>query len=64
VFFHTQLLKYGIENQIAAKVAEILVSEMLDEFLTNEEIMLAEEVCKQWLKQHQRLSFINKSLSI
>ncbi|RUR84292.1 hypothetical protein ACF3DV_30840 [Chlorogloeopsis fritschii PCC 9212] len=63
VFFHTELVKYGIDYQRAAKVAKILVSEMSDEFLTDEEIRLAEEVCQEWLRKHQRLTYINQLIS-
>ncbi|RAM48189.1 MAG: hypothetical protein C6Y22_29000 [Hapalosiphonaceae cyanobacterium JJU2] len=53
-FFHTELVKYGVDYQRAAKVAQILASGTPDELLSEKEIQLAEEVCKQWLREHQR----------
>ncbi|WP_026732395.1 hypothetical protein [Fischerella sp. PCC 9605] len=57
-FFHTELVKYGVDYQRAAKVAKILASEKPDELLSDKEKQLAEEVCKEWLRQHQRLTSI------
>ncbi|MFB2772504.1 hypothetical protein ACE1AT_24970 [Pelatocladus sp. BLCC-F211] len=53
-FFHTELVKYGVDYHRAAKVAQILASGTPDELLSEKEIQLAEEVCKEWLRQYQR----------
>ncbi|WP_342001111.1 hypothetical protein [Chlorogloeopsis sp. ULAP02] len=59
-FFHTELVRYGVDYQRAAKVAKILVSEMSEQFLTDEEIRLAEDVCREWLGNHKRFTSILK----
>ncbi|PMB22870.1 hypothetical protein CEN45_11550 [Fischerella thermalis CCMEE 5198] len=48
-FFHTQLVKYGVDYQKAAQVARILASGKPDELLSEKEIQIAEEVCREWL---------------
>ncbi|QSJ18825.1 hypothetical protein JYQ62_08755 [Nostoc sp. UHCC 0702] len=57
-FFHTQLVKYGINYQKAAKVARIIASGCPDTLLTEEEIRLSKQVCQDWLRQHQRVTSI------
>lgn len=52
--FHTQLVKYGVKFEKAAKVAKILASGQSEEDLTQEEKQLVTEACKQWLKGHKR----------
>lgn len=59
-FFHTELVKYGVDYYKAAKVAKILASGKPDELLNDKDIQLAEEVCKQWLRQRKRLNSILK----
>ncbi|BAZ65850.1 MAG: hypothetical protein KME28_06420 [Pelatocladus maniniholoensis HA4357-MV3] len=61
-FFHTELVKYGVDYQRAAKVALILASGTPDELLSEKEIQLAEEVCKEWLRQHQRYKRLTSNL--
>ncbi|RCJ41221.1 hypothetical protein A6770_09075 [Nostoc minutum NIES-26] len=60
---HTQLVKYGIHYRKAARAAEILASEKPDELLTDEEIQLTQEVCREWLKQRKRLDSIEENIS-
>jgi hypothetical protein len=52
--FHTQLVKYGVKFEKAAKVAKILASGQSEEELTEEEQRLVTEACQQWLKGHKR----------
>ncbi|MBH8556233.1 hypothetical protein I8751_28665 [Nostocaceae cyanobacterium CENA357] len=52
--FHTQLVKYGVEYEKAAKAAKILASGKPDEQLTDEEIQLVTEVCRDWSVQNKR----------
>ncbi|MBW4564466.1 MAG: hypothetical protein KME32_25685 [Mojavia pulchra JT2-VF2] len=59
---HTELVKYGVNYQKAAKAAQILADKKADELLTEEEITLTKEVCEAWLKQRQRLSLIEREL--
>ncbi|WP_214662709.1 hypothetical protein [Amazonocrinis nigriterrae] len=59
---HTQLVKYGIHYRKAAKVAKIIASGCPDELLTDEEIQLTQEVCREWLKQRQRLDSIEANI--
>lgn len=54
--FHTQLVKHGVKYQKAAEAARILASGKPDELLTNEEIQLVTEVCKEWSIQYKRLT--------
>ncbi|MEH2434808.1 MAG: hypothetical protein V7K25_11260 [Nostoc sp.] len=61
-FFHTQLVKHGVNYNLAAKAAKILASGKSDELLTPEEKHLATEVCQQWFKQRQRLERLNSHL--
>ena len=61
-FFHTQLVKHGVNYNLAAKAAKILASRKPDELLTAEEKDLATEVCQQWFKQRQRLERLNSHL--
>ncbi|MCC5642779.1 hypothetical protein LC607_07440 [Nostoc sp. CHAB 5824] len=61
-FFHTQLVKHGVNYNLAAKAAKILASGKPDELLTVEEKHLATEVCQQWSKQRQRLERLNSLL--
>lgn len=57
-FFHIELVKHGVEYHKAAEVARIIVSGKPDELLTDKERQLATEVCREWVKQRQRLAFI------
>ncbi|BAZ23650.1 hypothetical protein NIES4073_45390 [Kalymmatonema gypsitolerans NIES-4073] len=57
-FFHIELVKHGVEYHKAAEVARIIVSGKPDELLTDKERQLATEVCRQWVKQRQRLALI------
>jgi hypothetical protein len=52
--FHTQLVKYGVRYEKAARVATILASGKLEEVLTEEEKQLVTEACQQWLQGHKR----------
>ncbi|MDZ8223284.1 MULTISPECIES: hypothetical protein [unclassified Nostoc] len=61
-FFHTQLVKHGVNYNLAAQAAKILASGKPDELLTAEEKYLATEVCQQWFKQRQRLERLNSIL--
>lgn len=60
---HTQLVKFGIHYRKAAIAAEILASGKPDELLTEEEIQLTKEVCKEWLKQRKRLDSIEENIN-
>ncbi|WP_427162245.1 hypothetical protein ACQFX9_12180 [Aliinostoc sp. HNIBRCY26] len=51
--FHTELVKFGVEYKKAQKVARILASGEPDETLGEEEIKIAQEACKQWIKQRK-----------
>jgi hypothetical protein len=59
LWFHSQLVKHNVEFSKAAKVARILALELADEDLTEDEIKLTQEVCKQWLESRKRLERIN-----
>ncbi|BBD64674.1 hypothetical protein NIES4072_16620 [Nostoc commune NIES-4072] len=61
-FFHTQLVKHGVNYNLAARAAKILASGKPDELLTAEEKHLATEVCQHWSKQRQRLQRLNSHL--
>ncbi|MDZ8053269.1 MAG: hypothetical protein RMX68_025580 [Aulosira sp. ZfuVER01] len=61
-FWHTELVKYGVEYHQAAKVAKILAEKKTDELLTDEEIRLTKQVCEAWLRQRDRLASISKAL--
>ncbi|QIR41013.1 hypothetical protein HCG51_32915 [Tolypothrix sp. PCC 7910] len=60
---HTELVKYGIDYDIAAKAAQILAEKKPDEVLTEEEIQLTKEVCEVWLQQRNRLASISKVIN-
>lgn len=62
LFWHTELVKSGINYHQAAKVAQILAEKKPDELLTDEEIKLTKDVCTAWLRQHNRLASISKAL--
>ncbi|BAY10622.1 hypothetical protein [Calothrix sp. NIES-2098] len=61
-FWHTELVKYGVDYHQAAKVAQILAEKKPDELLTEEEIRLTKEVCEVWLRQRKRLASISRAL--
>lgn len=52
--FHTELVKFGVSYDRAAKAAYILATGKPDELLTEEEKRLVIEVCKEWSKNHKR----------
>ncbi|WP_242040451.1 hypothetical protein [Anabaena subtropica] len=52
--FHTQLVKYGVRYEKAARVANILACGKSEELLTEEEKKLVTEACQQWLTGHKR----------
>ncbi|WP_414569859.1 hypothetical protein [Nostoc sp. CCY 9925] len=56
--FHTQLVKFGVEYEIARKASEILAREKPDEVLTQEEIRLTKEACKHWSAQRKRIKHL------
>ncbi|QLE56350.1 hypothetical protein [Nostoc sp. TCL26-01] len=63
--FHTQLVKYGVKYEQAARVAKIIASGKSEELLTPEEKQLVKEACQQWLTGHRRfrqISSLNKSI--
>ncbi|BAY31306.1 hypothetical protein NIES2107_31650 [Nostoc carneum NIES-2107] len=60
---HTELVKYGVDYDKAAKAAQILAEKKPDEVLTQEEIQLTKEVCELWLKQRNRLASIDKVIN-
>ncbi|MBD2196164.1 MULTISPECIES: hypothetical protein [Calothrix] len=62
LFWHTELVKSGVDYHQAAKVAQILAEKKPDELLTEEEIKLTKEVCAAWLRQHNRLTSISRAL--
>lgn len=57
-FLHLELVKHGVEYHKAAEVARIIVSGKPDELLTDKERQLATEVCREWIRQRQRLALI------
>ncbi len=61
-FFHTELVKVGVDFHQAAKAAEILVSGESDEHLSPEEIEAVKTACAQWLKRRNQLKFIERAL--
>ena len=61
-FWHTELVRYGIDYHEAAKVAKILAEKKPDDLLTEEEIRLTKEVCAAWLRQRHRLATISQAL--
>ncbi|BAY27013.1 hypothetical protein NIES2100_68340 [Calothrix sp. NIES-2100] len=61
-FWHTELVKSGVDYHQAAKVAEILAEKKPDELLTEDEIRLTKEVCAAWLRQRHRLASISQAL--
>lgn len=58
----TELVKYGVKSELAAQAAKILVSGKPDELLTEQEIQLVEEVCREWLTRHRSLSSLLNEL--
>ncbi|MBD2165135.1 hypothetical protein H6G04_12060 [Calothrix membranacea FACHB-236] len=60
---HTELVKYGIDYDTAAKAAQILAEKKPDEVLTEEEIQLTKQVCELWLQQRNRLASIDKVIN-
>lgn len=55
--FQTELVKYGVESEKAAKLAYILASEPENQLLTNEEIQIFTDVGQKWLlsvKSHKQ----------
>ncbi len=61
-FFHIELVKHGVEYDKAAEVARMVVSGKPDELLTDKERQLAIEVCREWVRQRQRLALIYDSI--
>ncbi|OUL18216.1 hypothetical protein [Nostoc sp. 106C] len=61
-FWHTELVRYGVDYHQAAKVAKILAEKKPDELLSEEEIRLTKEVCEAWLRQRNRLASISRAL--
>ncbi|MDZ7955952.1 MAG: hypothetical protein RMY16_19730 [Nostoc sp. DedQUE12b] len=55
--FYTQLVKYGVESEIAIKVAQILASGFPNELLAQEEIQLVTQACKKWATLHKPVQF-------
>ncbi|MBD2445964.1 hypothetical protein H6G76_02100 [Nostoc sp. FACHB-152] len=47
--FQTELVKYGVDSEKAAKLAYILASEPENQMLTNEEIQIFTDVGQKWL---------------
>ncbi|MBD2533824.1 hypothetical protein H6G97_31450 [Nostoc flagelliforme FACHB-838] len=52
--FHTELVKFGVKYDRAAKAAYILASGKSDELLTEQEKRFVIEVCEEWSKNHKR----------
>lgn len=52
--FHTNLVKFGVSYDQAAKAAKILADEKPEELWTEEEKRLVTEACKQWFSNHNR----------
>jgi hypothetical protein len=61
--FHTELVKYGVEYELAAQAARILVSGKPDELLTEQEIQLVKEVCREWSMGHKRFKRLSSLLT-
>jgi hypothetical protein len=60
--FHSELVKYGVKYELAAQAAKILVSGKPDELLTQQEIQLVEQVCREWLTRHKSLSSLLRDI--
>ncbi|BAT53513.1 unknown protein [Nostoc sp. NIES-3756] len=58
--FHTQLVKYGVKYDKAAKAAQLMVSDGLEN-LTQQEQQLVTEACQEWLKAKKRCGNINSN---
>lgn len=52
--FHTELVNCGVKYEQAQRAAKILASEQPDEVLTQEEIQMVKEVCREWLVYQKR----------
>ncbi|MBD2359010.1 hypothetical protein H6G41_31235 [Tolypothrix sp. FACHB-123] len=64
IFFHTELVRYGVKYDRAATVAKILAAEKPDELLTEEEKQLVDEVCNEWLNNYNRYKNIQQSANL
>lgn len=51
--FFTELVKYGVKHDKAAKAAKILAAGLPDELLTKKEKQLVIEVCREWSIKHK-----------
>lgn len=60
--FHTDLVKYGVKYDKAAKAAKLLASEKPEELWTEEEKQLVTEACSQWLGNHNRYKKLKESI--
>ncbi|MUG94407.1 hypothetical protein F7734_19320 [Scytonema sp. UIC 10036] len=50
--YKKELLKYGVEQKLAASAAKILASEKPNELLSSEELRVLTEACEQWSTQY------------
>lgn len=61
-FFHTELVKVGVDFHQAAQAAKVLALGESDEQLNPEEIEAVKAACALWLKRRQQLKFIDQHL--
>ena len=52
--YQTDLVKYGVKADKAAKAAQILASDEIEKVLTEEEKRLVTEACKECLNNYNR----------
>ncbi|BAY61438.1 hypothetical protein NIES22_15030 [Calothrix brevissima NIES-22] len=64
MFFHTELVRFGVKYDRATQVANILAAEKPDELLTEEEKQLIDEVCNEWLNNYNRYKNIQNSANL
>ncbi|KAF3890463.1 MULTISPECIES: hypothetical protein [Nostocales] len=50
--YHNELLKYGVEHNLAALAAKILASDKPNELLSSEELQVLTEACEHWSTQY------------
>ncbi|GAA6620022.1 hypothetical protein [Scytonema sp. NUACC26] len=50
--YQGELLKYGVEQKLAASAAKILASEKPNELLSSEELRVITEACEHWSTQY------------
>ncbi len=62
LLYYTDLIRYGVDLTIAAKVAKILAFGSSDEILNPEEKKLVTDACKLWIENRNCLKHLNPLL--